>query len=211
MHKPVPSREEIALLEVFEGLPLERIFIPETRLQFESASAEIMAAAVVGFDTEARPTFVKGDVSAGPHIVQFATRHSAFIFQLNQLECQPFLNELLQSEQLLKVGFGLKSDHGQISNKLGVRPGAVLDMNDVFRQDGYGSSMGVRAAIAVTFNKRFLKSKKVTTSNWAAPHLSARQASYAANDAYAALEVLIALDRARAELPVTGLSSGMLP
>jgi ribonuclease D len=43
------------------------------------------------------------------------------------------------------------------------------------------------------FNRKLLKSKSVTTSNWAEPHLTDRQLIYAANDAYAALMVHRAL------------------
>jgi ribonuclease D len=43
------------------------------------------------------------------------------------------------------------------------------------------------------FNRRFIKSRKATTSNWANPRLTDAQLIYAANDAYAALRVFDAL------------------
>ena len=73
--------------------------------------------------------------------------------------------------------------------KLGVEPAGVVDLNDTFRQQGYRKEMGVKAAVALLFNKRYLKSKKAATSNWANPHLTEAQISYAANDAYAAMRV----------------------
>jgi ribonuclease D len=53
--------------------------------------------------------------------------------------------------------------------------------------------MGVKAAVAVTYGRRFIKSKKAATSNWSAQTLSAAQLVYAANDAWAALRVYQAL------------------
>ena len=53
--------------------------------------------------------------------------------------------------------------------------------------------MGVKGAVAVLFNQRFIKSKKAATSNWANPHLTEAQLIYAANDAYAAYRVWTAL------------------
>lgn len=206
MKKHLPTKAETAMLEPFEGLALERIVVPKTAEEFAAATAEIFAAGVAGFDTESKPLFNKGDVSQGPHVVQFALRDKAFIFQLHHPVCLPFLKELLQSEQLLKVGFGLQSDHGHIQSRLGVALGAVLDLNNVFRTDGFGSSIGVRTAVAIVFNRYFRKSKSVTTSNWASPGLSPKQLMYAANDAYAALCVLNALDRPRVDLPITGLT-----
>lgn len=198
MKKHTPSRAETSLLEPFSGLTLAQIYMPKTRAEFAAATSEIRGAGVVGFDTEARPLFNKGDVSDGPHIVQFATRNKAFIFQLDQPECQPFLIDILQSEAVVKVGFGLHSDHGQINKKLGVKVAAVHDLNTVFRHEGYGSSTGVRAAVAIVMNKKFHKSKRVTTSDWAATQLTEKQLVYAANDAYAALLVLNALGHSRA-------------
>ena len=63
----------------------------------------------------------------------------------------------------------------------------------MFRQRGYRKDMGVRGAVAVLFNQRFIKSRKATTSNWANARLSEAQLIYAANDAYAALRVFEAL------------------
>jgi ribonuclease D len=69
----------------------------------------------------------------------------------------------------------------------------VLDLNEVFHERGYRKDMGVRGAVAVVFNKRFLKSKKAATSNWANERLTEAQIVYAANDAYGALRVYMAL------------------
>ena len=43
------------------------------------------------------------------------------------------------------------------------------------------------------FNRKLMKFKSVTTSNWAVRDLSERQLLYAANDAYAAIRVFHAL------------------
>jgi ribonuclease D len=206
MKKTAPTKPEIALLEPFAGLALERIHVPTTTEEFASATAEIKAAGIVGFDTESKPTFVTGDVSEGPHVVQFALHDKAYLFQLHRAEGHPFLIELLQSDQLIKVGFGLKSDRGHIFAKLGVHFNAVVDLNTVFRMDGYHKEMGVRAAVGLVFKQRFPKSRHVTTSNWSQPQLTPQQMLYAANDAYAALKVLEALNLTREDLPIMGLT-----
>ena len=201
MKKTAPTKAEIALLEPFAGLALERIHVPTSSPEFASATAEIMAAGIVGFDTESKPTFVTGDVSEGPHVVQFALHDKAYLFQLHRAEGHPFLIELLQSDQLIKVGFGLKSDRGHIFAKLGVHFNAVVDLNTVFSMDGYHKEMGVRGAVGLVFKQRFPKSRHVTTSNWSQLQLTPQQLLYAANDAYAALKVLEALNLTREDLP----------
>lgn len=197
-----PSKAETALLPPFPELTLQQIFVPHKQAEFAAAFDDILTAGCVGFDTESKPTFHFGEASDGPHVVQFALTDKAFIFQPHRAEGHAFLTELLRSDKVRKVGFGLQSDRGQIQAKLGVKLEAVLDLNVVFRKMGYNNSMGVRAAVGVVFGQHFHKSKKTTTSNWAAADLSDKQLLYAANDAYAALKVLEALKTSNPELLV---------
>ncbi|MBU0688731.1 MAG: protein kinase [Gammaproteobacteria bacterium] len=202
VRRDAPSKEDIALMEPFVGLPLERIHLPTTPDGYAAATAEIMAAGIIGFDTESKPTFAAGDVSDGPHVLQFALHDKAYLFQIHRKDCYPFLIEMLQSPQLLKVGFGLSSDSKHIRNKLGIQPGGLVDLNQVFSKDGFQKEMGVRSAVAQMFKQRFIKSRKVTTSNWALHDLNDQQMLYAANDAFAALKVLEALQLAKEKLPI---------
>lgn len=188
-----PTKAETSLLPPFPGLPPESILVPQTRAECEAAAAGILAAGLAGFDTEARPTFKPGEKSTGPHVVQFALTDRAYIFQLHRPECQETVAALVASERVLKVGFGLANDHGQIRRRLGVALHHVLDLDRVFRQRGYRGQIGVRGAMGVLLQLSFPKSKSTTTSNWAAKELTPRQLRYAANDAYAALKIMEAL------------------
>ena len=67
--------------------------------------------------------------------------------------------------------------------------------------------MGVRAAVGLVLKQRFAKSRHVTTSNWSQPQLNPQQMRYAANDAYAALKVLEALNLRREDLPIMGVAT----
>lgn len=201
-----PSKAEIALLPPFAGLPLSRIRVPVTAAQCADAAADLSDCQFIGFDTESKPCFKPGEVSEGPHVVQLTTLETAYIFQLHRTACHPVVTQLLESTRLVKVGFGLKSDRRHLLRKLGIRLGAVLDMNTVFRADRYRKEIGVKAAIAVVFRQRFQKSKRVSTSNWALAELKTSQLLYAANDAYAAVKVLEAMDKELAGLPISGAS-----
>jgi hypothetical protein len=188
-----PSKDEIALLEPFERLGLNRIVLVSTADQASHACSELVRAEVLGFDTESKPTFFKDQVSEGPHIVQLSTADKAWVFQLHDPQCSILVAELLASSRIIKAGFGLGDDRKRIIAKLGVEPGGVLELNTIFRERGYRKDMGVKGAVAVLFNKRFLKSKKAATSNWANPQLTEAQLVYAANDAYAAFRVFESL------------------
>lgn len=184
-----PTKQESKLLEPFNGLLLNQIVIPESKEEFISAANEIINSKIVGFDTESKPVFIKGEKNDGPHVVQFSLLNKAFIFQLHHKHCLHSLLEIFQSDTVVKVGFGLKSDKAHIYNKFAVRLNAVLDLNSAFREKGYRGQIGARGAVAIVFNKKFNKSKRISTSNWARPCLSENQLLYAANDAYVALRV----------------------
>jgi ribonuclease D len=188
-----PDKEQIALLEPFDRLGLDRIRLVATASEAHDAHTELAASDAWGFDTESKPTFFKDQVSEGPHIVQLATLDKAWVFQLHDLECRAVVADLLASARATKAGFGLGDDRKRIASKLGVEPAGVLELNTVFRERGYRKDMGVKAAVAVMFNRRFIKSRKATTSNWANPRLTEAQLVYAANDAYAAIRVFHAL------------------
>ena len=188
-----PDKEQIALLEPFERLNLDQIHLVATPEQAARALQELDGVTVLGFDTESKPTFARNEASTGPHIVQLSTLDRAYIFQLEDAECRRAVALLLESDRVIKPGFGLGDDRRRIIHKLSVDPQGVLDLNTIFRERGYRKDMGVRAAVAVMFNKRFIKSRKATTSNWANARLQESQLIYAANDAYAALRVFLAL------------------
>ena len=161
-----PDKEEINLLPAFDRLDLPQIVLVNTPAQAQAAQAALALCTALGFDTESKPTFAKNEASTGPHIVQLSTLERAWIFQLDNAECRHAVAALLESPTIVKAGFGLGDDKKRIHSKLGIDFQGVLDLNSTFRAQGYRKDMGVRGAVAVLFGKRFIKSKKASTSNW---------------------------------------------
>ena len=184
---PLPTREEIDALPLFDGLPPERVHLVADDAAAALALPFLLQQPVLGFDTESKPTFLRDEVSQGPHLVQLATDDAAWLFQLRTPGCRSAVCALMAEPHLLKVGFGLENDRSQMAQNLGGEVHALLDLDAVLRAKGYRKSVGVKAAIALLRGQRFAKSKRVGTSNWAQPSLSEAQMRYAANDAYAAL------------------------
>jgi ribonuclease D len=190
-----PLKAEIAAMEPFEGLSLGSVTLISNQDEAAIAREELFRAEVIGFDTESKPTFRKGQKSTGPHVFQFATLERAFIFRPHLSLSTDIILELLMSSRLTKVGFDLKGDLSQIKRRFGVQPDAILDLGRSFRQLGFRNTIGATTAVAMMFGRRLHKSKSITTSNWAAQDLSERQLLYAANDAYAAIRVFHALEK----------------
>lgn len=193
--KMPPSKEQIAELELFAGLEMEQITVVRTASVAEQAFEELKRSGQVGFDTESKPTFYKGEKSEGPHVLQFSTLERAFVFQSHVAETMPVVMALLESEKIHKIGFGLRGDLSHISMRFGIRASAIVDLDMSFRKLGYRNAVGAKSAIAIFFQQRMVKSKSITTSNWSNPVLTERQLVYAANDAYAAIQVHHALKK----------------
>lgn len=184
-----PSREAIALMPEFTGLPLERIHLVRDESQAARAWDALARSAHVGFDTESKPVFVRGQPSDGPHVVQLATPDEAFIVQVGPGMPIDFLRAVLESDAIVKVGFGLRSDRAPLRAKTGIELGASVDIGRRLREAGYRHEVGLKAAVAIVLGQRMRKPKSATTSNWALSRLRPAQLLYAANDAYASLRV----------------------
>ena len=191
--RDTPDKEAIALLPEFQRLGLDRITLVNTAKQAQLAHDALITSPAWGFDTESKPTFRVGEASDGPHVLQLSTGERAWVFQLHDTECRAVAADLLARPGIAKAGFGLGDDRKRIIQKFGVEPAGILELNTIFKAQGYRKEMGVKGAVAVLFNQRFQKSKKAATSNWANLRLSESQLIYAANDAYAAYRVWEAL------------------
>lgn len=199
--RPIPKKDVLQFAP-FDLLPLDRIVLPQSDAQRAQARAVLLDTPFLGFDTEVKPTFKAGEPLRGPDVVQFSTGSQAFVFQMHDSANAELVAEVLTTRNVVKAGFDLRSDQKQLMRLLKVYAQPMLDLDFVFSNRGYPRSIGVKAAIALLFERRLLKSKRVTTSNWANPQLEARQILYAANDAYAAWAVLDALDLPLDQLPV---------
>ena len=198
-----PTREAMRELPNFDGLPLERVRLVRTTDDLFFAHDEISKFSHVGFYTESKPIFVANQPKTGPHVLQVSTQHHAFLFSPNLTSSNELLAEIIQSEKIIKVGFGLKSDRGPIHRKLGLKLRSTVELSVIVRRLGYKQQVGLQAAVAIVLNQYLQKSKKLTTSNWASNPLSARQKLYAANDAYASLQVYLKLTKVAEHLLVS--------
>jgi len=177
-------------LPPYQGIQLAQVKLVRSSDDAREAMAALLAADAIGFDTESKPTFVKGESSTGPHLIQLATDDIAYLFQVG-VAPTPALAELkaiLESTTTIKVGFGLSDDVKRLRAKLGIMPAQVLDLSVALR-GGQRNDLGAKTAVAKFFGLHLQKSKKISTTNWAATRLTEKQILYAADDAQVALRV----------------------
>jgi len=153
----VMSRSALAEAELppYEGIAIERITLVVTAAQAEQAREALMAAEAIGFDTESKPTFLKGEVSTGPHLVQLATEAHAWLFQIVPGGDHAALKAILESPAVLKVGFGLGNDRSALKSRLGITLNNVHDLGETLRGPGHKGTVGAKVAVAHFFGQKF--------------------------------------------------------
>lgn len=183
------SSEELAQLPIrrYEG----EVCVVATEDDLGRALADIRQESVVGFDTETRPSFRKGE-SHLPCLAQVATARAVYLFQLQRQDFSGAIAELLGAPKITKVGVSVAEDLRQLRQLFPSPEMSVLDAGAVARRHGLRQT-GLRNLAAIFLGIRIPKGKR--TSNWAAPHLSAAQITYAATDAWACRELFLCYER----------------
>ena len=179
------SREEMNALPIrrYEG----EVHLVESPQMLERAAADILREAVVGFDTETRPAFRKGE-SHLPSLAQVATARAVYLFPLQRLDCSAMLGELLGAPHIVNAGVALADDLRQLRQLFAFEAAAALDLGHVARRHGLKQT-GLRNLTGIFLGTRIPKGTK--TTNWAAPRLTPQQVLYAATDAWACRELYL--------------------
>jgi len=179
-------------LPPYIGIRMADVQMVVTPDQAAAARDALLACDAIGFDTESKPTFTRGETSTGPHLIQFATEQKAWLFQIGdrtEPHIRAVLLAILERPLPLKIGFGLSDDVKRLYAKLDIRTAGVVDMSVVLRAPGQRNDLGAKTAVAKFFGRKLQKSKKISTTNWALPRLNEKQILYAADDAQVALRV----------------------
>jgi len=166
----------------FEG----EVVVLESSEGVEEAVQYLSKYKFLGFDTESKPTFVKGKTNInGVALLQLSTDEKAFLFRLNKLEMTERLKMLLENPNILKIG---SATHGDIPiiaklyKKGDFHPKGFVDIQVVGKKHGI-ETVGLAKLTAILLGFRI--SKRQQLSNWEANELSDAQINYAATDAWA--------------------------
>ena len=181
------SREEMANLPIrrYEG-EVCLVTTPQDRAR---ALADLRQESVVGFDTETRPSFSKGE-SHPTCLVQAATASAVYLFQLRRPDIFQIVAELLAAPRIVKAGVALAHDLRSLKLVFPFVEKNVLDLGVVARRCGLDQT-GLRNLAGIFLGFRVPKGNR--TSNWAAAQLSAQQITYAATDAWVCRELFLRL------------------
>jgi len=186
----VLNKNKLSKTEI-NSLPLRYyngpIHIIQTTEQAKDACAILIKEKVLGFDTETRPAFYKGQ-SYLPSLLQMAGTKVVYLFQLSKCGLTDSIINLLSNDNIIKSGVAIDQDLTGLQQILHFDPAGFIDLGDIARLKGLPHH-GLRGLGACLLNFRISKSGR--TSNWSANQLTKKQIKYAATDAWLGRELYL--------------------
>ena len=177
------SKEKLNTLPVehYEG----EIFIVDTLEDADMVAGCLKEANLIGFDTETKPSFHKGAVNKIA-LLQLYAEGKCYLVRLNKIGLPNSIKQILEDENIIKIGLSIKDDFLNLSKICTMKPGGFIDLQNFVKQ--YDIADAALARIyAILFNKRISKSAQL--SNWEASQLTDKQQQYAALDAAACIKI----------------------
>ncbi len=182
------TKDEVNELErgAFEG----EIYVIEDEDAARQVCEEILKEnTLLGFDTETRPAFKKGE-QHDPSLIQLALTEKVYLFRINKINLIQPLIDILSDERIIKAGLALSRDLEELQALIDFEPAGFVDLNTFAAEKGF-KSIGVRNLTAMLLG--FRVSKRQQTSNWEAEELTKAQIKYAATDAWVCREIYLKL------------------
>jgi len=172
------SNEETAALPAIEFKGEIRII--EHERDIVPACKFLMKQAVVGFDTETRPSFRPG-VTFRVSLLQLSTPTVCYLFRLNRIPLAKPILQLLESSDVLKIGADVAGDLRSLRQIRHFRDGGFVDLQSIAPEWGI-EDKSLRKLSAIVLRQRVSKAQRL--SNWEAATLTDKQKLYAATDAW---------------------------
>ena len=183
------SKNEINALPLiqYEG----DIEILTSKDNIQAAINDLKNYDLIGFDTETKPTFVKGPLNP-PSIMQLACDDKVYIFQFDNDEIFKQLSLILSNKNITKCGVSVDRDLIELMYLSPFDPISFVDLGNVARENEIPHH-GLSGLVAMFLKHRISKGSQ--TSDWSKISLSYSQISYAATDAWVSLELFKIFDK----------------
>lgn len=177
------SHEEINDLPLgaFDG----KVVVITQAQKLPKAFDDIATHKVVGFDTETRPSFVRGQ-QYKVALLQIALPEKVYLIRVQHTGITPEIISFLENDKIRKAGVALRDDIKALQRLKRFKPGGVVELADMAKEAGLQVE-SVKKLCGLLLGFRI--SKSAQTSNWEAETLNEKQISYAATDAWVCLKI----------------------
>jgi ribonuclease D len=170
---------------VFSG----KIEVVNTLVEAENAVKHLSEFDLLGFDTETKPTFHKGQKHKIA-LLQLSSDTTAYLFRLHATGIPDCLVKLLENETVKKIGAAVHDDIKGLQYVRKIKPGGFIDLQHIVPKYGI-EDKSVQKIAAIVLNARISKSQRLT--NWENEQLTNMQQLYAATDAWVCREIYVQL------------------
>lgn len=183
-YQPTIDNDSVAALPAarFGG----RIVVVDSDAMVESACRDLQRYAMIGFDTETRPSFRAG-VSYKVSLLQLSTPDVCYLFRLCNIRLSNALLKILGSRQILKVGVDVGGDIRALHALRHFKADGFVDLQVEAPRWGI-EEKSLRKLSAIVLGMRISKAQRL--SNWEAGILTEQQQEYAATDAWVSMHIL---------------------
>lgn len=161
------------------------IDVIDTPDQVADAVAFLMQYPIIGFDTETKPSFRRGNPNKMA-LMQLSTNDRCFLFRLNIIGMPDELLALIHNPAIVKIGLSIHDDFHVMHRTSDVEPRGFIDLQQ-FVKDYHITDTSLQKIYAILFGQRISKTQRLT--NWEAASLTHPQQVYAATDAWACLRI----------------------
>ena len=161
------------------------IHVIRSKERLADAVAQLRKETILGFDTETRPTYKKGQYYP-PALLQLAGKNEVFIFQLKHLRLPGPVRKILANPNIIKAGVSLDYDVSELTKLARFKPAGFVDLGGLAEKAGI-ENRGLRGLTALLLGFRIPKGTR--TSNWGKDTLTPGQIKYAATDAWVGREL----------------------
>lgn len=181
--------------EDVRNLPLIRfdgtVHVVDNLEKLSEAIEKLEKEELLGFDTETKPTFNKGEYNETA-LIQLSTMSDAYLIRVKELGIPNTLKNLLENKGILKIGISITDDLKELKHHRSFEPGGFIDLNQVAKEFGI-TQIGMKSLTGIFLKSRVSKSQQ--TSNWEANELSEPQQFYAATDAWVCIKIYQMLEQ----------------
>ncbi len=168
-----------------------KVHIVKTSKQLELAINSMKTTPFIGFDSEQKPTFKKGQKSNGISVIQLANETDCYIIQIKQIDNITPILLLLEDKNIIKIGTGLTGDKQELYNQFKIKLKSAIDIEDILKKLSSKQAIGAKKSASIFLNKNLQKSKRMSRSNWENKDLSSGQIKYASEDATVVYDVMV--------------------
>lgn len=177
------SKEELAALP--QAHCQGRVVVIDKADGIHQAVEHLRASGIIGFDTETRPAFKKGQ-SHKVSLLQLSAPGVCYLFRLNMIGFTQELVDLLSDPTVKKIGASVHDDFLNLGKLTPFTPAAFIDVQKLVK--AYHIEDNSLARIyGILFSQRISKGQRL--SNWEAETLTDAQQQYAALDAEACVNI----------------------